>query len=242
MRPSNRLMIPRLRSVDPSSTTMTSFAGHVWDSALSIVCSIQRSALQTGIRMETSGLKVPLTWQGLNRFERRARCRPVDEPFRVLKAFDQLGYVPPGLGREPAGTLLPDCIDHFCRPATEIDRLVGADEAGRSRTCARVPAPAVPLVLMPGNAQEDSQAIDATLEPSPPSARRYGSNVDGTNIVSHVRDRQNSIVSDDRQGLVFRRHEAASDSREHATRIFDAADHEIRRHRIDRNAFVANKT
>src|SRR2546423_14823407 len=48
-------MIVRLASVDPSSTRISSFSGHVCESPLSIACATQRSALKQGIRMDTTG-------------------------------------------------------------------------------------------------------------------------------------------------------------------------------------------
>jgi len=43
----------RVPSVEPSSTTITSFSGHVWSSALCTEAAIHRSALKHGMPMET---------------------------------------------------------------------------------------------------------------------------------------------------------------------------------------------
>ncbi len=49
------------------------------------------------------------------------------------------------------------------------------------------------------------------------------------------------MIADDGQGLILRRGEPASHSRDDAVVVLDASDGEIRRHALDADAFVSNQ-
>src|SRR6266852_6213406 len=106
--------------------------------------------------METSVLILLRARQRLNRIESGGQLGPIGEPVRILKTFDQLGDVPSKLRGEPTWAPLPDRIDHFRRPAAEINGLVGADKAGGTLAHNRIFGPDMPFLFMPGNADEGS--------------------------------------------------------------------------------------
>ena len=87
-------------SVEPSSTTMTSFSGHVWPSALCIALPIQRPVLKQGMPMVTSGvMRRGLVRQPSRRAHDFVKPERVKDPRAIPFAAQE---IVPGLAQQRA--------------------------------------------------------------------------------------------------------------------------------------------
>src|SRR5262249_23061824 len=127
MCPEKVRMTSVLSSVEPSSTTITSFSGHVWASALSMACATHGFALKQGMRIETSILECP--GKRLNGRKTCGQCLLVSNPIGELQCLYQLDDMRSKQRRESARSFLAIRLGHFRGTAQKIHRFAWSNQS-----------------------------------------------------------------------------------------------------------------
>src|SRR5262245_59855202 len=84
-------------------------------------------------------------------------------------------------------------------------------------------------------------AVQTTLDATADAGKRQAAHIAWAHVIANIGYRHYAFVTDDGERLVLWIQQATGDARGHTGIVLDAADREIGRHGIDRNAFVSVK-